>query len=56
MKQVLSKKRRLDEFKTVALNEECSTMLQRKLPPKLNDPGKFIILYAFGSSFSCNAL
>ena len=39
MKQVLSKKKRLEEFETVALNEECSAVLQRKVPPKLKDPG-----------------
>ena len=56
MKQVLSKKKRLEEYETVALNEECSAVLQRKLPPKLKDPGRFIILCAIGSDFSCNAL
>ena len=31
MKDVLSKKRRLSDFKTVNLTEECSAILQRKL-------------------------
>ena len=56
MKQILSKKRRLEEFETVALNEKCSAILQKKLPTKLKDPGRFIIPCAIGSSFSCNAL
>lgn len=43
MKGILSRKRRLDEFETVALTKECSAVLQRKLPPKLKDPGSFTI-------------
>ncbi|XP_017250868.2 uncharacterized protein LOC108221505 [Daucus carota subsp. sativus] len=43
MKDILSRKRRLEEFETVALTEEWSTILQKKLPPKLKDPGSFTI-------------
>ena len=32
MKDILSKKRRLSNFETVNLTEECSAILQRKLP------------------------
>ena len=32
MKDILSKKRRLSNFKTVNLIKECSAILQRKLP------------------------
>ena len=32
MKDILSKKRRLSDFKTMNLIEECSVILQRKLP------------------------
>ena len=32
MKDILSKKRRLSNFETVNLTEECSSILQRKLP------------------------
>ena len=32
MKDILSKKRRLSDFETVNLIEECSVILQRKLP------------------------
>ncbi|KAJ8775284.1 hypothetical protein K2173_020288 [Erythroxylum novogranatense] len=38
MKDDLSKKRRLGDHETVALTEECSAILQKKLPPKLKDP------------------
>ncbi|XP_073030643.1 uncharacterized protein [Primulina eburnea] len=38
IKDVMSKKRKLQEFETVKLTEECSAILQRKLPQKLKDP------------------
>ncbi|XP_062119267.1 uncharacterized protein LOC133833019 [Humulus lupulus] len=34
MKEILSKKRKMEEYETVALTEECSVILQRKLPQK----------------------
>ncbi|XP_058003730.1 uncharacterized protein LOC131180131 [Hevea brasiliensis] len=33
----------LEDYETVALTEECSALLQNKLPPKLKDPGSFSI-------------
>lgn len=48
MKCIFSRKRRLDEFETVALTEECSAVLQRKLSPKLKDPGSFTIPCTIG--------
>ena len=41
MKDILSKKRRLSDFEIVNFTEECSVILQRKLPQKLKDPGSF---------------
>ena len=43
MKDFLSQKRRLADFETVNLTEECSAILQRKLPQNLKDPSSFII-------------
>ncbi|XP_057989104.1 uncharacterized protein LOC131172176 [Hevea brasiliensis] len=43
LKDILSKKRRLEDYETIALIEECSAILQNKLPPKLKDPGSFSI-------------
>ncbi|KAL5565577.1 hypothetical protein UlMin_028741 [Ulmus minor] len=51
MKEILSKKRKLGDYETVMLNEECSAVLQRKLPQKLKDPGSFTIPCTIGS---CN--
>ena len=43
MKDILSKKRRFSDFEIVNLIEECSAILQGKLPQKLKDPGSFTI-------------
>ena len=43
MKDILLKKRIFLNFETVNLTEECSAILQRKLPQKLKDPGSFTI-------------
>ncbi|KAK0575254.1 hypothetical protein LWI29_036038 [Acer saccharum] len=48
LKELLSNKRKLEEFEMVALTEECSAILQNKLPPKLKDPGKFTIPCTIG--------
>ena len=56
MKDILSKKRRLSNFKTVNLTKECSVILQRKLPQKLKDPGSFTIPCTIGNSIFERAL
>ena len=38
MKGILSRKVKLDDLEIVALTEECSVVLQQKLPLKLKDP------------------
>ncbi|XP_060974037.1 uncharacterized protein LOC133039215 [Cannabis sativa] len=48
LKDILTKKRRLGEFETVALTEGCSTMLKSKIPPKLKDLGSFTIPCSIG--------
>ena len=50
MKDILSKKRRLSDFETVNLTEECSAILKRKLPQKLKDPGSFTIPCTIGNA------
>ncbi|KAL8105734.1 hypothetical protein AgCh_029503 [Apium graveolens] len=49
MKGILSRKVKLDDLEIVALTEECSVVLQQKLPPKLKDPGSFTIPGTFGN-------
>ncbi|XP_035550037.1 uncharacterized protein LOC108989976 [Juglans regia] len=51
LKDTISKKRRLKEFGTMKLSEECSTILQKKLPQKLKDPGSFTLPCTIGNSF-----
>ncbi|XP_063937996.1 uncharacterized protein LOC135147890 [Daucus carota subsp. sativus] len=48
MKGILSRKLKLKELETVALIEECSAVLQQKLPPQLKDPGSFTIPCTIG--------
>ena len=50
MKDILANKRKLSDYETVALSEECSVILQWKLPPKLKDPGSFTIPYSIDNS------
>ena len=56
MKDILSQKRRLADFETVNLTEECSAILQRKLPQKLKDPGNFTIPCTIGNAIFERAL
>ncbi|XP_062080324.1 uncharacterized protein LOC133785081 [Humulus lupulus] len=56
MKDILTKKRRLGEFETVALAKESSSFLQNKLPPKMKDPGSFTIPCTIGNSYCGMAL
>ena len=56
MKDILSKKRKIGEYETVALTEECSAILQKKLPPKLKDPGSFVIPCTIGRLDGISAL
>ncbi|XP_027341741.1 uncharacterized protein LOC113854746 [Abrus precatorius] len=48
MKELLSKKSKLEHDKTIPLTEECSAILKRKLPQKLKDPRSFNILCEIG--------
>lgn len=48
IKDIVANKRRLIEFEIVALTEEWTSWIQRKLPQKLKDPGSFTILVWIG--------
>nr|GEV72191.1 reverse transcriptase domain-containing protein [Tanacetum cinerariifolium] len=47
IKSLLVNKDKLFELAKIPLNENCSAMLLKKLPEKLGDPGKFLILCDF---------
>ncbi|XP_021764004.1 uncharacterized protein LOC110728668 [Chenopodium quinoa] len=48
LKDMLSNKKKLEENTTVALNAECSAILQNTLPKKLGDPGSYSIPVKLG--------
>ena len=56
MKKILASKKKLDEYGTITLIEECSAILQKKLPPKLQDPGSFAIQFSIGNQVSGKSL
>lgn len=43
LKKILAKKRSLEDHKTDMLTEECSAIIQNKVPPKVKDPRCFTI-------------
>nr|GFA05717.1 reverse transcriptase domain-containing protein [Tanacetum cinerariifolium] len=55
LKAPFSNKEKLLELANTPLNENCSTVMLKKLPEKLGDPWKFLILCGF-SELKCKAL
>nr|GEZ79470.1 hypothetical protein [Tanacetum cinerariifolium] len=55
-KSLLTKKDKLYELARTLLNKHCSTVLLKKLPEKLGDPGKFLISCDFSGMDECLAL
>ncbi|KAI3670941.1 hypothetical protein L1987_87586 [Smallanthus sonchifolius] len=49
LKDILTNKRKLEELSQVTLNEECSAVIQNKLPEKRRDPRSFTIPCLIGS-------
>ncbi|XP_070040923.1 uncharacterized protein [Nicotiana tomentosiformis] len=49
LKDILTKKRKVEETSVVKLTEHCSAILQNKLPQKCGDPGSFTIPCSLGS-------
>nr|GEX58117.1 hypothetical protein [Tanacetum cinerariifolium] len=56
IKSLLTNKDKLFELAKTPLNEHCSAVLLKKLPEKLRDPGKFLILCDFPRMDECLAL
>ncbi|KAL5760690.1 hypothetical protein ACOSQ2_019528 [Xanthoceras sorbifolium] len=56
LKEIISNKRRFEDFETVTLTEECSAIILNKLSPKLKDPGSFTIPCTIGNTKFGNAL
>ncbi|GJY36954.1 reverse transcriptase domain-containing protein [Tanacetum coccineum] len=55
LKSLLSNKEKLIELANTPVSENCSAIILKKLPEKLGDPGKFLILCGF-SEIKCKAL
>nr|GEV33762.1 hypothetical protein [Tanacetum cinerariifolium] len=55
LKALLSNKEKLLELANTPLNKNCSVVILKKLPEKLGDPRKFLILCGF-SELKCKAL
>nr|GEZ65844.1 reverse transcriptase domain-containing protein [Tanacetum cinerariifolium] len=53
---LIGNKKKLSEMAGTPLNERCSTVLLKKLPEKLGDPGKFLIPCDFLGMAKCLAL
>ncbi|KAK1430086.1 hypothetical protein QVD17_12590 [Tagetes erecta] len=56
LKDLLTNKKKLEELSTVILSEECSAVLQNKLPKKMTDPGSFTIPCLIGDLTFSHAL
>ncbi|XP_057986490.1 uncharacterized protein LOC131171051 [Hevea brasiliensis] len=56
LKEILTNKTRLEDYETMALTEECSALLQNKLPPKLKNPRSFSIPCHIGDTSIDKAL
>ncbi|GKA95109.1 reverse transcriptase domain-containing protein [Tanacetum coccineum] len=56
IKSLLMNKEKLLELAKIPLNENCSAMLLKKLPKKLRDPVKFLILCNFPGMDVCHVL
>ena len=56
LKEMMSKKHKVEEFKMISLTEEYSAIVQRKLPKKEKDPGSFTIPCKIGDTTFNNVL
>ncbi|GKC27853.1 reverse transcriptase domain-containing protein [Tanacetum coccineum] len=56
LKELISNKHKIEQISAAFLSDESSAMIQNKVPPKLGDPGSFLIPCNFNKTFSCNAL
>ncbi|XP_049397269.1 uncharacterized protein LOC125861403 [Solanum stenotomum] len=56
VKEIVANKRRLTEYETVALTEECNSRIQNKLPTKLKDLGSFTVQITIGQSIYARGL
>ncbi|KAL4341922.1 hypothetical protein GQ457_08G032040 [Hibiscus cannabinus] len=56
LKDMVSKKKRIEEFETAAATETCLALMHNKVPAKKVDPGSFTIECSIGHNYSTKAL
>nr|GEZ00913.1 reverse transcriptase domain-containing protein [Tanacetum cinerariifolium] len=56
LKELISNKHKIEQIFAAFLSDESSATIQNKVPPKLEDPGNFLIPCNFNKTFSCNVL
>nr|XP_043638042.1 uncharacterized protein LOC122609046 [Erigeron canadensis] len=56
IKDLITDKRKLEEANATFLNAECSAIVQNQIPPKLEDPGSFLITCSLDAKLTCDAL
>nr|GFB78525.1 reverse transcriptase domain-containing protein [Tanacetum cinerariifolium] len=56
LKALIGNKEKLSEMARTPMNEHCSAVILNKLPKKLGDPSKFLILYEFPGMDECLAI
>ncbi|XP_042057978.1 uncharacterized protein LOC121802379 [Salvia splendens] len=56
LKEIVSNKKRLVDYETVNLTENCSAIIQEKMPAKMKDPGSFNISCVIGNDRQTKAL
>ncbi|GKA71303.1 reverse transcriptase domain-containing protein [Tanacetum coccineum] len=54
--ELVNNKNKIEQISAAFLSDESSAILHNKIPPKLGDPGSFLIPCNFNKAFSCNAL
>ncbi|KAK8593320.1 hypothetical protein V6N12_045403 [Hibiscus sabdariffa] len=56
LKDMVSRKKRIEEFETAAATETCLALMHNKIPTKKTDPGSFTIECSVGHNYSTKAL
>ena len=51
LKDIISHKRKWEDHEKIPINEECSAVIQNKLPQKLKDSGSITIPCTIGNEF-----
>ena len=54
LKDIIPHKRKWEDHETIPINEECSAVIQNKIPQKLKDLGSITIPYTIGNEFIVN--